>query len=130
MECDCFTGGSPFKISEVKACDEESDLIRRTQASNHWREGLRWKHAISKPGPALQTPEGRMLCMVPLSCLARGISRPRLQDAAQPVHPHETPPTLAKEMTATRTWSRPTTEAAALLTGASRDDRRKLNVGA
>ena len=80
MECDCFTGGSPFKISEVKACDEESDLIRRTQPSNHWREGLRWKHAISKPGPALQTPEGRMLCMVPLSCLARGISRPRLQD--------------------------------------------------
>ena len=27
MECDCFTGGSPFKISEVKACDEESDLM-------------------------------------------------------------------------------------------------------
>ena len=45
-----------------------------------------------------------MLCMVPLSCLARGISRPRLQDAAQPFHPHETPPTLAEEMTAPRTW--------------------------
>ena len=24
MECDCFTGGSPFTISEVKACAEAS----------------------------------------------------------------------------------------------------------
>ena len=40
LECTCFTGGSmgkPLKISEVKACDDESDLTsRRTLASNHW----------------------------------------------------------------------------------------------
>ena len=27
MECDCFTGGSLFTISEVKACEQESDLM-------------------------------------------------------------------------------------------------------
>ena len=40
LECTCFTAGSmgkPLKISEVKACDDESDLTsRRTLTSNHW----------------------------------------------------------------------------------------------
>ena len=32
LECNCFAGGSmgnPLKISEVKACDDESDLTSR-----------------------------------------------------------------------------------------------------
>ena len=101
LECTCFTAGSmgkPLKISEDKACDDESDLTScrtpgfKSLALRNCRGSMAYQSWVLPP----QTPEGGMLCMVLLSCLARGLSRPRLQDA-QLFHPHDSSPILAEE---------------------------------
>ena len=95
--------GNPLKISEVKACDDESDLTNRrtpglkSLALRNCGGSMAYQSWVL----ALQMPEGRMRCMVLLSCLARGLSRPRLQDA-QAFHPHDSSPILAEETTAPR----------------------------